>query len=210
MSFPLAIGSHTLASPPELAELVGRDADVGGLVVEGQRPSAWLVGLWQEGQLTRDDVLALGAGMLRQPVAGLIAEGARLAEALHPSPLGPLVVAAAGAHDPLVLLQVDPALPERSVEDTLLRASVLVGDHSDRAARRSLLQRLRHAGLPELEVEVLLPHGEVEELRRWWPALQSEGVPEAVEALVAARIATGDDGGQWLAARQPGARTIGR
>jgi len=210
MSFPLTIGPHQLASPPELAELVGRDADVGGLVVEGQRPSAWLVGLWQEGQLTRDDVLALGAGMLRQPVAGLITEGARLAEALHPSPLGPLVVAAAGAHDPLVLLQVDPALPERSVEDTLLRASVLVGDHSDRAARRSLLRRLRHAGLPDLEGEVLLPHGEVEELRRWWPALQSEGVPEAVEALVAARIAKGDDGGQWLAARHPGARTIGR
>jgi len=199
MPFPLSIGAHTVAGPPELAALAQGDADgPGGTVVEGQRPAQWVMGLVASGDLERRLAIGLGAALLQHARPATVAEGARLAEALHPSPLSPLVVHALSAHDTLLLLQVDPARPDRSVEDTLLRSAVAVADLRDQGVRGQVLERLRHAGLPELEAEVLLEHGTIEELRRWVPALRSEGLSEAVQERVRARVARGDDGARWL------------
>jgi hypothetical protein len=197
MSFPLTAGSHRVEGPAELAGLVRADAAAGGSVVPGERPSAWLLGL----SLPRDLLVALCAGMLREPDAALVAEGVRLAVALHPSPTDPLVLGLLGHHDPALLLQHDPAQPGRSVEDTALWGAMQVTDLSDDAARAELLRRLRHAGLPQWEAAVLIPHGSLAELQRWWPALVSEGIVADHAEAVAARVARGDDGGRWLASR---------
>jgi len=169
--------------------------------VPAQRPWQWVMGLVEADRLERRLAIGLGAALLQHADPVTVAEGARLATALHPSPLDALVVHAVGAHDALLLLQVDPAEPDRSVEDTLLRAAVAVGDLADAEVRRGLLSRLRNAGLPELEAEVLLLHGDLGELRRWVPALQSEGLSEASVARVRRRLTVGDEGARWLAGR---------
>lgn len=202
MSFPLQIADRTVDSPPELAELVRQDADgPGGSVVPDQRPWEWVMGLVGSSRLDHGLALALGAALLREADPATVAEGARLARALHPSPLDELLVHAVDAHDPLVLLQVDPAEPSRSVEDTLLRAVVELADLRPPAVRGRVLEHLRHAGLPGLEIRVLLRHGDVEDLRRWLPAVLEEGLDEEGLALVGERVAQGDDGGRWLAGR---------
>jgi len=200
MSFPLTIGEHVVEDPPALAALVARDAaGPGGSVVVGQRPWEWILALVEQGALPTELAVGLAAALLQQPDAATIAEGARLASALHPSPLDELVVHALGAHDMLVLLQVDPAEPSRSVEDTLLHAAVAVAPLGAADHRAALLERLRNAGLSGLEARVLLTHGELWELRRWLPALRSEGLPSGSEELVAQRVARGDEAGRWLA-----------
>lgn len=206
MSFPLTVGGEAVASLEALAALVVRACRGGG----PGRPSAWLPALVREGRLDAAQAMALTAQMLLQPEAALVAEGARLVRALHPSELSALVMGARAHHDPTLLLQVDPgAEGVRSVEDTLLEVACDVADLTDPAVRRALLEALRHAGLPALEGAVLLGHGTLDELREGWPALTAEGWPEGLGAAVRARLARGDTGAAWLAA-QAGVRTMGR
>jgi hypothetical protein len=143
--------------------------------------------------------VGLAAALLQHPTAVTVAEGARLAIALHPSPLDDLVVLALDAHDPALLLAVDPAGGGASVEDTLLRAAALVARLDDAFLRDKVLTRLRHAGLPELELAVLAAYGDLAELQRWLPALLEEDLGDGGRRRLAARVARDDEGGRWLA-----------
>ncbi len=199
MPFPLTVGGRTVASPPDLAALAQADArGAGGTVVAGQRPWQWILGLVQGGALDEKLAVGLGAALLQNANPVTVAEGARIAEALHPSPLGRLVLLALDAHDSVLLLQNDPARPEFSVEDSLLRSAVVVAPLDQPTVRERLLTRLRHAGLPELEWIVLLAHGSVDEMRWWMPALLEEDLEEHDVALVRGRAAREDEVAAWL------------
>ena len=202
MSFPLTVGDRVVASPPELAALAQADADgPGGLVVPGQRPVQWILGLVQSGALDAKLAMGLGAALLQNASPVTVAEGARIAVALHPSPLDRLVVLALDAHDATVLLQVDPARPTYSVEDSLLRSAVAVAPLHERFVFDKVLTRVRNAGLPGLELAVLMAHGQLEDLQQWLPALLEEGLDAEDMPHIRERIARGDEGGQWLGAQ---------
>ncbi len=199
MSFPVTVGGRVVASPPELAALAQADANgPGGTVVPGLRPWQWIVGLVQAGALDPKLAMGLGAALLQNANPVTVAEGARLAEALHPSPLDRLVLLALDAHDAALLLQNDPARPEFSVEDSLLRSAAAVAPLDNDTVRANLLTRLRHAGLPELELIVLLAHGSPTEIALWMPALLEEGLDEQGWMLVRGRAGRDDEVAGWL------------
>jgi len=199
MPFPLTVGGRNVASPPELAALAQADAaGAGGTVVAGQRPWQWILGLVQSGALDAKLAMGLGAALLQNANAVTVAEGARVAEALHPSPLGRLVLLALDAHDSALLLQNDPARPDSSVEDSLLRCAVVVAPLDQPGVRERLLTRLRHAGLPDLELIVLLAHGSLDEVRWWMPALLEEELEAHDLVLVRGRAARDDEVAAWL------------
>lgn len=200
MPFPLRIGDRVVASPPELASLALADAaGPGGTLVPGQRPARWVADLVATGALEAKLAIGLGAALIQHPNPVAVAEGARLAVALHPSPLGDMVVLALDAHDAGLLLQVDPAGDGASVEDSLLRSAVKVARLSEPFLRDRVLTRLRHAGLPDLELQVLAEHGSLSELQTWIPALLEEPLGDEGIDRLRARVGRGDEGGRWLA-----------
>jgi len=204
MPFPLTVGGRTVASPPELAALAQTDADgPGGTVVPGKRPCEWIPELVASGALELGLARGLGAALLQNANPTTVAEGARIAQALTPSPLDQLVLMALDVHDAVLLLQNDPARPEFSVEDSLLRSAVEVAPLDDDATRAKLLMRLRHAGLPELELQVLLDHGSLVEVAHWMPALLEEGVGEEGLGRLRTRASSDDGVAAWLQANVP-------
>lgn len=195
MPFPIRVGDRELPDPPSLAALVRADAGpASGTVVPGQRPNAWIVGLVDAGALERRLAIGLAAALLQHPEAATVCEGARLAERLGERLLGGVIVRALAAHDTALLLQVDPGGAGESVEDTLLRVAPRLADLSDPAVRRPLLERLRHAGLPAIEVPLLCEHGDAEDLRTWLPAVLAEGVGVAELDALGRRLLRDDDG----------------
>lgn len=181
--------------PPALAALVRKDAaGQGGTVVPGKRPAEWLMDLVSEGALDRRLAVGLAAALLQHPEVVTLCEGARLSIRLQEAVLGNVLLRALAAHDMGLLLQSDPHTPESSVEDTLLAAAAATADLADPAVRRPLLERLRHAGLPGLELPILCSHGDEEDLAFWLPAVLAEGLGEAEERLLAARVARNDPG----------------
>ncbi len=205
MPFPLTVGGRTVASPPELAALAQTDADgPGGTVVPGQRPCDWIPDLVASGALELGLARGLGAALLQNANAITVAEGARIARALTPSPLDQLVLMALDVHDVVLLLQNDPARPEFSVEDTLLRSAVEVAPLDDDTTRGKILTRLRHAGLPGLELRVLLDHGRPDEVARWMPALLEEELEEDQLEQLRRRASADDAVAAWLLEHVPG------
>jgi hypothetical protein len=63
--------------------------------------------------------------------------------------------------------------------------------------------RLRYAGLPDLELVVLLGHGTLDEVRLWMPALLEEGLDEPGQELVRARSEGDDEVAAWLREHVP-------
>lgn len=171
MPFPLTIARRRIADPRSLATLVVGDAEAGGgQVVPGQLPSAWVYALVRAGQLEAPLAVALAAALLRSGRPGAVAAGARLSALLQDPELHQLFVHALDGLDIGVLLTADPCSQGTSVEDALLRAWVAVAPLRDDAVRADLLDRLRRAGLHDLELSVLCSHGSPEELRQWLPA----------------------------------------
>lgn len=187
MPFPVRIDDRLLEPPALAAWLAGLPEGAAGEV------SA----LIDSGQLTLEEAAALAGSFLSQPDARLLSEGARVAVRVGDRRLGPILLHALDAFDPAVWLQPDPDGSGRSVEDTLLGAAVgLAGP--DPVLRQALLQRMRNAGLPDHELALLCAHGSAAELRRWLPAILSEGVPSAAIPAVTARLARGDEGSEVL------------
>lgn len=198
MSFPLTVGRHTLATPPELADLVRSDAANPGSVLADQRPAEWVRGLVDAGALEARTAVALAAALIQQADPVTIAEGARLARSLGERALGKLLVAALEGHDTGLLLQVDPAAPGRSVEDALLEASCELADLADPRIRGTLLLRLRNAALPGMELALLCEHGTLDELRSLLPAVFAEGIDDDQVPLLVRRVLRGGDAARVL------------
>ncbi|MEZ4238459.1 MAG: hypothetical protein R3F59_20365 [Myxococcota bacterium] len=197
MSFPLTVGGREIPDPPSLATLVRMDAGAAsGQVVPGKRPAEWVADLVADGALEQRLAVGLAAALIQHPAAETVCEGARLAVALGEPVLGRVILRALDAHDTGLLLGTDPADPAASVEDVLLRGGVALAELSDDAVRGALLERLRHAGLPGLEVAVLARWSTPEELRQWLPAVLAEALTEAGVAALADRLAVGDEGAE--------------
>lgn len=204
MSFPLSIGDRLVADPASLAALVRDDSgSESGAVVPGKRPCEWVADLVRDGRLERRLAVGLADALLRQPAPSTACEGARLACALEEPTLGSVLIDALKAHDTGLLLGVDPAGAGASVEDTLLRAAAELADLSDADIRREVLQRLRNAGLPDVEIPILLRYGDADELRSWLPAVLTEGLELGDLPHVQARIDRGDEGAAVLSALWP-------
>lgn len=201
MPFPLKVGDHDVPDPPSLAALVRRDAGpVSGGVVPGKRPNEWILGLVAEGALEQRLAVGLAAALIQHPAAETVCEGARLAAALGDRVLGAVLLRALDAHDTALLLGADPADPAASVEDALLAAAVALCDLADAGVRGPLLERLRHAGLPQLEVPLLAAFGTAEELRVWLPAVLVEAIGDEGRRALAERAARGDEGAEVVRA----------
>lgn len=190
MPFPVSLGSTTWPDGPALLAAVADDARAGGgSVVAGQYPSQWLLGLVSAGALEQDLAVGLVAALLRSSSeAAVLAEATRIAVALDEGALGALVVACLEAFDTGVLLTSDPRGEAESVEDLLLRAAVHLADLDQPELRARVLPRLRHAGLPELELAVLAAHGDLEELQLWLPPVLVEPLSPPGAAALAARV----------------------
>lgn len=193
MSFPLTVGDHTVATPAALAQLVHADA-VGhsGTVIGGQRPHQWVFGLVERGALERRLAIGLTAALIHHATPETVCEGARLAATLGERLLALVVVSALDAHDVGLLLAADPANPQGSVEDALLRAAVQVSDLADPAVRRPLLERIRHAGLVDIEIPALFDHGDVLDFDAWLPAILADEVSDELVAAIARRRSQND------------------
>lgn len=196
MSFPLTLGDRVVADPPSFAMLVREDCGAAsGAVVPGMRPSAWIPMLVAEGRLEKRLAIGLAAALVQNPEPATICEGARLAASLGERVLGGVLVRALTAHDTALLMQVDPGGQGASVEDTLLLHAPALAELDDPTIRRTLLERLRNAGLPAVELRILCDHGDAEDLRTWLPAVLTEELGADERAAIERRMARGDDGG---------------
>lgn len=185
MPFPLRVAGRRITTGQDLFQLVVADARArGATVVAGRAPHQWVGDLVAAGALEAEVAAALVAVMLNGTDAGVVAEGARLAARVeHPMVKG-LFPAAVDAQDVGLLLHADPFVPNSSVEDALLRAWATVAPTDDEAVRKPLIERLRNAGLSDVETAVLVRHGTPAEIREVLPAVFIEGVPTGVpEAL---------------------------
>jgi hypothetical protein len=199
MPFPLVVGDLTVPDPPALAALVQAECGPVPVQVPGRRPAQWVMDLVESGALERRLAIGLSAALLQNAAAATVCEGARLARRLREPLLGPILVRALQSHDTGLLLQVDPAVDDTSVEDTLLAAAEDVADFADEGVRASFLEYLRHAGLPALEVRVLARWGSTFELETWLPAVLAEPMTEDARAALAGRRARGDAGSAVVA-----------
>ncbi|MBT3218222.1 MAG: hypothetical protein HN348_03960 [Proteobacteria bacterium] len=177
MAFPLTIADRTIETGPQLLELIIEDTGAGGgTVVKGETPPTWIVKAQEQGSLTTVEMRGLAAALIQRGLPASVSVGARLAMVLGDAELGPLLLHALAGHDVGLLLALDPLDQERSIEDTLLRASAEVVDASDPDLREQLLTGLRNASLPEVEVDILLRFGDTEQIRRWLPAIFTEAL----------------------------------
>lgn len=193
MPFPLRLAGKKIENARDLGALFVADAHAhGNSVFPGEAPHVWALRLVSRGAVDVDVASALVALVLvsRDPAA--VAEAARFGARLPPALLQSLFPAAIDAQDTGVLLHPDPFQPERSVEDALLAAwAATVAD--DIAVRGPLLERLRNAGLPALEVAILARHGTPDELRATLPQVFTEGVPAGTAEALGPILARGDD-----------------
>lgn len=194
MPFPLTLAGRTISTPPQLASFVISDAQAGGgTVVPGQVPSRWVMDLVRAGQLEEPLAVGLAAALLRTEQPGALTEGARLAGQLKHPRLADMLAAAVSSHDVGLLLHPDPVVAGASVEDALLRAWANVADLARPDVRGSMLERLRNAGLTDVEVRVLGAHGTPEEIRRWLPAVFAEGAPRGVGEGLSTALSRGGE-----------------
>lgn len=194
MPFPLRVAGRRIATGQDLFQLVVADAKAGGgTVVSGRPPHQWVGDLIAAGSLDGDVAAALVAVMLNGTDAGVITEGARLAARVEHAMIRGMFPAAVDAQDVGLLLHADPFVANASVEDALLRAWAAVAPTAQDAIRKPLLERLRNAGLPDVETAVLVRHGTPDEIRGILPTVFIEGVPTGVpEALRGALDRDGD------------------
>lgn len=185
MKFPLEVGEATFDSPMHLARAVLTDARTGEATLPGaDSPSAWLLMCLEDGTLEPDMVRGLAATLIQARLPGALTEGARVAAGAKMPEFADLIRLALDAHDVGLLLSPDPFFSESSVEDVLLEAWVSLAPVADPEVRAALLGRLRHAGLPRQELQVLLTSGDEDELDRWMPAVLSEGLDDhQIDAL---------------------------
>lgn len=192
MPFPLRIAGQKIASARELGALFVADAHANGNgVFEGEPPHVWVGRLVNKGAIDLDVAFALVALILASRDPAAVAEAARLGARLPPKLLQSLFPAAIDAQDTGVLLHPDPFLPSRSVEDALLTAWAATAP-DDLAVRAPLIERLRNAGLPDLEVALLVRHGTPEEIRTTLPLVFIEGVPAGTAEALSPILARGD------------------
>jgi hypothetical protein len=152
----------------------------------------WVARLVAKGVIDLDVAAALVALVLASRDPAAVAEGARLGARLPPELLRSLFPSAIDAQDTGVLLHPDPFLPARSVEDALLAAwAATVPD--DITVRGHLLERLRNAGLPALEVSLLARFGTPAELRETLPQVFLEGVPPGTAEALGPLLTRGKD-----------------
>jgi hypothetical protein len=185
MPFPLRFADRVLDGPPALAATAIEDAkNGGGTVVPGVPTSQWVIDLVARGALEREIAVSLAAMMLGGSQGGAVAEGARLAARLRHPQLDALVGTAVMGQDIGVMLEPDPARPGRSTEDALLAAWAEIAPLDDANVRAALLERLRNAGLNDLELQVLAVWGTPAEIRQWMPSVFIEGVPRGASGAV--------------------------
>lgn len=208
MPFPIALDDVLYAGPAALARDLADAAGNAG----GARPSERVAELLESAHLSREEATGLAAAFLQRPDPAIACEGARIAVALGDARFGPMLLDLLDAGDAGVLLASDPTDPTLSTEDVLLGAAARLVDARDDALRGRLLERLRYAGLPSLEVPLLCEHGSVDELARWFPAIFSEGLRVEDLPHVVARIARRDAGAEAVRAAldllEPDARAV--
>jgi hypothetical protein len=194
MDFPLKIAGHIVANAPALASLVLDDARAGGgTVIPGQRPSAWLAAAVAEGLIARRLAIGLAAALLQLGDPAGLVEAAELGARLGAEELGPVLRAAVDALDVGVLLERAPGAPDASVEDALLRGWAALAPADDPAALRALLERLRNAGLRDLELRALAERGSAELIAELLPFILVEELPASDVDVLARAIARGPD-----------------
>ena len=132
-------------------------------------------------QIDVDAAVGLAAALLGGSDPAGVAEGARLASRLGDPRLVAFVERVVEQQDLAILLAPDPLAPlvgmGASVEDALLRTWAELAPLLEDRRRAELLERLRHAGLRDLELGVLARVGSEEEVDLWLPTILSEGVP---------------------------------
>lgn len=181
VTFPLRIHNRLLRDPPALAGAVRDDALSRDPATP--RPREWVPALIASGDLPEDMAVALAAALLQDSQPAVLVESAHLARALGRRELGQVLIAALDAHDVGVLLVAAPGEAQGSVEDVLLLAATELADLSDASVRSSLLERLRLAGLAEVELDVLSRAGSPAEVRTWLPAILSESLPNGASLV---------------------------
>jgi hypothetical protein len=194
MPFPFQFAGHTFHSAPEFAKAVVADIDAGGgKLVPDRRPSQWVIDIAKMGDKPKTLVVALAAALLQSDRPDAVAEAARMVTQLGSRELWDLLPLALDGHDVGLLLHADRFYPDQSVEDALLAALVIVGNLAASDVRKSVMERLRRAGLPGEELAILLQYGSVEEISVWLPAILVEGVPEGSRGQLVNALA-GDPG----------------
>ena len=193
MPFPLRLAGQKIANARDLGALFVADAHAGGNTVFGdEAPHAWMSRLVDKGAIDLDVAIALVALVLASRDPAAVAEAARLGTKLPPELLQSLFPAAIDAQDTGVLLHPDPFMPNRSVEDALLAAWAATAP-DDLVVRGPLIERLRNAGLPDLEVAVLARHGTPDEIKQTLPLVFIEGVPAGTAEALGPILTRGDD-----------------
>ena len=192
-AIPPRLADQKISNARELGALFVADARAGGnTVFGGEAPHVWAGRLVQKGAIDLDVAAALVALILGSGDPATVAEAARLGAKLPPSLLQSLFPAAIDAQDTGVLLHPDPFLPSRSVEDALLAAWADTAPES-LGVRALLLDRLRNAGLPDLEVALLARRGTPEEIGATLPQVFLEGVPPGTAEALTPLLSRGDE-----------------
>ncbi|MFK7926831.1 MAG: hypothetical protein AB8H79_01490 [Myxococcota bacterium] len=192
MDFPRTIAGQHFESAPAFAVAVQADALAGGsTIVEGARPTQWLAASLRAGEVDRTFVIALCAALMRNRAPVAVAEAAALAGACELSELSEVLSAAASGLDVGVLLFPDPNVEDGSVEDALLTGWAAVEQDVERC--EGLLDRLRYAGLRDVELRLLMRLATPASIRARLPQILAEALPaEDAGALAMGMVRSSD------------------
>ena len=178
MTFPLTVFNQTFSDAPAFAEAVLADATIGGGRFKPDTlPHQWLNTLLQDKTIERDFLVGLAAWLCRSSRAAGISESVAIAQSLEFHELAPVFAAALDGLSLEMLLQPNPHQPELSIEDSLLTGLATLMDGSDDGLRKTTLERLRHAGLRNHEIQLLMKHGSANEILAGVPSILTETRP---------------------------------
>lgn len=153
--------------------------------------------------MERELLIGLCAALVRAGRPAGVVEAAALARDVALQELAPVFSAALAGLDVGVLLHADPRGQDASVEDALLRAWAAV-EPGDPERLEHLLDRLRNAGLRDVELATLARHGTAADIRRHLPPILVEDLPvEDVTSLARALARGGDVAEAVCAASEP-------
>lgn len=160
-------------------------------MVDGSRPAEWLGASLSAGEVERSFVVALCAALVRGRKPAAVSEAAAMALQCELHELAPVFAAAVGGLELGLLLHADPRSAESSIEDSLLISWAAVERESERA--ESLLDRLRHAGLRDVELRLLMRLGAPDSIRRRLPHILAEDLPVEDAGALAEGLGRGAD-----------------
>lgn len=179
MTFPLKLHGHTFEDAPSFAEAVLSDSIAGGGRIQANTlPRDWLGTLVTEGD-ARPLLVSLTAWLTRSDHSAAICEAVAIAQQYQLQELASVFAAALDGLSIGLLLQPNPTRTHLSVEDTLLQGLATLTNGTPDSLRLKLLGHLRHAGLREEELSVLMRFGTKSELKTLLPDLIAEALPDS-------------------------------